>query len=99
MPMSAAGSHTRVAPEDSSISTRVFTSNVRQPPDVASSASKHSVFVNARLADIAPADRRKSRRFIEQNFMLTSPLLYNWLIPRTPAWLLLEIRQLTILDL
>ena len=39
------------------------------------------------------------RRFIEQNFMLTSPLLYNWLIPRTPAWLLLEIRQLTILDL
>ena len=35
-PRRAAGNHTRVAPEEAETSTRVVTSNVRQPPPVAS---------------------------------------------------------------
>src|SRR5580692_11978962 len=66
--ISGAGSQTRVAPEDFRISTRVFTSNVRQPSDVAPSASRQSVLDNARLADTTPADRTKSRRFTDETF-------------------------------
>src|SRR5208337_2924857 len=66
--MSAAGSHTRVVPEDFRTSTRVVTSNVRQLPDVAPCANRRPVFGNARPADTTPADRRKSRRFIDPPF-------------------------------
>jgi hypothetical protein len=55
--ISGAGNHTRVGPEAFRISTRVLTSNVRQPPGV-------EALANAKLADAAPADLRKSRRFI-----------------------------------
>ena len=40
--MRAAGSHTRVAPEEVRTSTRVVTSNVRQSPGVALSANKRA---------------------------------------------------------
>src|SRR5579863_4720608 len=55
----------RVVPEDFRISTRVVTSNVRQPSDAAPSANRLFVFENATPAVTAPADRTKSRRFIE----------------------------------
>src|SRR5579864_3947366 len=42
--MSAAGSHTRVAPEGFKTSTRVFTSNVRQPSKVAPSVIRQPIF-------------------------------------------------------
>ncbi len=42
--MRAAGSQTRVAPEDFRISTRVFISKVRQTSGVAPSAGRHAVF-------------------------------------------------------
>src|ERR1700682_278163 len=62
--MSAAGSHTRVVPEDFSASMRVVTSNVRQLSDAAPCATRRPAFGNARVADTMLADRRKSRRFI-----------------------------------
>ena len=71
--MSAAGSHTRVAPEDFRISTRVVTSNVRQPSDVRSLQAGAPSLESARLADTAPADRRKSRRFIDKPFRAEDP--------------------------
>ena len=66
--MSAAGSHTRVPPEDFRISTRVVTSNVRQPLKAASSENRRPAWGTARLADKMPADRRKSRRFMVPSF-------------------------------
>src|ERR1700752_3362366 len=62
--MRAAGNHTRVASEEVRTSTRVVTSNVRQPLGAALAANRRAVFGIARLADAIPADRRKSRRFM-----------------------------------
>src|SRR5580658_1786066 len=63
-PMSAAGTHMRVVPEGFKTSTRVVTSNVRQPLGVTSMAKSESARSNGRLADTIPADQRKSRRFM-----------------------------------
>jgi hypothetical protein len=68
--MSAAGNHTRVGPEGLKTSTRVVTSNVRQPLEAASSENRRPALGNARLADTMPADRRKSRRFMVPSFRL-----------------------------
>src|SRR5205085_4358141 len=69
-PMSAAGSHTRVGPEGFRISARVFTSKVRQPSDVAPSASRCPTFESVRPAEAAPAHRKRSRRFIEAPILI-----------------------------
>src|SRR5665213_3019851 len=66
--LSAAGSHTRVVPEDFRTSTRVVTSKVRQLPGTVSSA-------NAAPAETATTDRKKSRRFIGR---LLSDILRRW---------------------
>src|SRR5271155_4600484 len=62
--MSAAGTHMRVVPEGFKTSTRVVTSNVRQPLGATSMAKSESGFSNGRPADTIPADQRKSRRFM-----------------------------------
>ena len=66
--MRAAGIHTRVAPEVVRTSTRVVSSNERHLYGASLSANKRAVWGNARLADAAPAERRKSRRFIDVSF-------------------------------
>jgi hypothetical protein len=53
-----------VGPEGFATSTRVVTSNVRHSPVGTPSANRRLVPGNARLADTAPAARRKSRRFM-----------------------------------
>src|ERR1700720_1394798 len=64
--MSGAGSQIRVVPDGLRTSTRVVTSNVRQCSTAASLAKIRPAFANARLAEKAPVDFRKSRRFILQ---------------------------------
>src|SRR5271154_6003781 len=62
--MSAAGTHMRVVPEGFKTSTRVVTSNVRQPVGATSMAKSERACSNGRPADTIPADQRKSRRFM-----------------------------------
>jgi hypothetical protein len=71
--MSAAGIHIRVAPEGFRTCTLVVTSNVRQAPGAVPCTNSRPAFGNAIAADTAPAERKKSRRFMahlfDQNFL------------------------------
>ena len=80
---SAAGSQTRVGPEGSRISTRVFTSNVRQPADSASSLESG----DARLAE---AHARGPKKIATVHGYFT--LLYLYLRPAEDA----DIAQIAI---
>ncbi len=62
---SAAGIHIRVVPEGFRTCTLVVTSNVRQASGAVPSTNIRPAFGNAIAADTTPAERRKSRRFIE----------------------------------
>src|SRR3984893_5609507 len=62
---SAAGIHIRVVPEGFRTCTFVVTSNVRQASGDVSCANSRLAFGKAIAADTTPAERRKSRRFIE----------------------------------
>jgi hypothetical protein len=65
--MSADGSQTCVVPEGFRTSTRVVSSNVRQP---AFWAKRRSDFENAKLADTQPTACTKLRRFIGKSLRL-----------------------------
>ena len=68
---SAAGSHTRVAPEGLRTSTSVVTSNVRQVPPDPASAQARARFGIARLAETTPVDCRNLRRFMSHLTFVT----------------------------
>src|SRR5579863_3279147 len=83
---SAAGIHIRVVPEGLRTCALVVTSNVRQASGAVPFANSRPAFGNAIAADATPAERRKSRRFIESPLrpefplrLLGQPRIYSWL--------------------
>src|ERR1041385_6958103 len=73
--MRAEGTQTRVAPEGFRTSTRVITSNVRQPSDLGNENSDEGVLGNSEAAAAPLQPSTNSRRFINSPGLGIQPFL------------------------